>query len=181
MLWVDGIIVLVLLLAVLGGLKQGFFRAVCAVVGLLLGLALAAWNYGRVAAMLLSVVRFEAVANAIGFLLIALVVMGLAALAGKLLSKAVHGMGLGFLDRLAGAVFGLFQGVLLVMVVVLVALAFFPKAHWLARARLPRLFFGACHFSTRMSPEELAIRVRHGINVLEEKSPQWMHPSGGGS
>ena len=86
--------------------------------------------------------RIEAVANVIGFLLIALLVMGLAGIAGKILSKTVHRMGLGCLDRLAGAAFGFFQGALLVMLVILVAVAFFPQAHWLAEARLPRSFLG---------------------------------------
>ena len=47
---VDWAIVAVMVLAVLGGLSQGFFRSVFSLGGLLLGLALAAWNYGRIAA-----------------------------------------------------------------------------------------------------------------------------------
>jgi membrane protein required for colicin V production len=45
---VDWGIVVVMVLAVLGGFTQGFFRAVCGLGGLLLGLAIAAWNYGRI-------------------------------------------------------------------------------------------------------------------------------------
>ena len=78
-------------------------------------------------------------------MLIAFFVMGVAGLAGKFLSKTAHTAGLGCLDKLAGGVFGFVQGALFVMVVILVALAFFPHARWLAEARLPRLFFGACH------------------------------------
>src|ERR1035437_3653428 len=113
--WVDLVIVLVMALAVLGGLSQGFFRSVCSLGGLLLGLALAAWNYGHVAALVLPLVRSQRVANTIGFLLIVLLVMGMAGIAGKILSDAFHYLGLGCLDRLAGAVFGFFQGALLVM------------------------------------------------------------------
>jgi membrane protein required for colicin V production len=181
MKWVDWVIVLVIVLVMLGGVKQGFFRAFCSFVGLLMGLAVASWNYGRVAAMLLPFVHIEAVVNVVGFLLIAFVVMVLASVAGSLLSKTLHGMGLGLLDRLAGLVFGFFQGALMVMVVVLVALAFYPRAHWLADARLPRLFFKACHFSAIMSPEELTDRVRHGLRILEEESPVWLHPGNGGA
>jgi hypothetical protein len=92
----------------------------------------------------------------IGFLLIALLVMGLAGAAGNILAKAVHCMGLGCLNKIAGAAFGFLQGALLVTLFILVTIAFFPRAHWLAEARLPRLFFGACHLSTRMSPADLA-------------------------
>jgi membrane protein required for colicin V production len=177
---VDWAIVVVMVLTMLGGLTQGFFRSVFALGGLFLGLVLAAWNYGLVAKMLLPLVRVEAMANAIGFLLIALLVMGLAGVAGKLLSKVFHRMGLGCLDRLAGAAFGLFQGALLVTLVILAALAFFPKAHWLSDAKLPKYFFGACHLSTHMDPAELAKRIRQGLKELEEESPVWLHPGSGG-
>jgi membrane protein required for colicin V production len=173
---VDWAVVAVMVLAVLGGLTQGFFRSVCSLGGLLLGLALAAWNYDRLAALILPVVRSYRVADALGFLLIALVVMGAAALLGKILSNAFHQIGLGCLDRLAGAIFGFFQGAMLVTLVILVTVAFFPKARWLTEAKLPRLFFGTCHMSMRMSPEDLAERVRVGLNTLEEASPRWLHP-----
>jgi len=177
MQWVDWAILFLLALSVLGGLAQGFFRSVCALGGLLLGLAVAAWNYARLAAVILPVVRIKPVANAIAFLLIAFMVMALAALIGKLLFKAFHHLGLGCIDRLAGAVFGFFQGVLLVTLIVLVAVAFFPEAHWLAEARMPKMFFGACHLSTRMTPIELSERIRQGLKILEKDSPKWMHPN----
>lgn len=173
---VDWAIVAVIALAVFGGLTQGFLRSVCALGGLLAGLSLGAWNYGRLAALILPMVRIEAVADTIGFLLIALLVMALAGIAGKILSGTVHSVGLGCLDRLAGAIFGFFQGALLVTLVILVTLAFFPGAHWLSAARLPRLFFGTCHLSTHVTPHELAERVRLGLDTLERESPQWLHP-----
>lgn len=174
--WVDWGIAILLVLSVLGGIKQGFFRSVCSLGGLLLGLVLAAWNYARAAALLKPLVRYESVADTIGFLLIALVVMGLAGILGAILAKTLHQLGLGWLDRIAGGAFGLLQGALLVMLCILVAVAFFPKAHWLAESRLPRRFFGACHLSTHMSPADLAKRVRAGLKKLEEESPEWMHP-----
>ena len=174
----DWIIVAVLVLSVLGGLSQGFFRSVFSLAGLVVGLAIAAWNYGRVAALLLPFLKNEAVDDTIGFIVIALVVMGIAALAGTVLHKTFRRMGLGCLDRLAGGVFGFIQGALLVTLCILVALAFFPQAHWLAEARLPRLFFGACHLSTQVTPADLADRVRRGLGLLEQQTPAWMHPGG---
>jgi len=176
---VDWAIVMVMVFSVLGGITQGFFRSVFSLGGLLLGLALAAWNYDRIAPLVLPLVRIEAIANAIGFLLIAVLVMGAAGIAGKILAKTFKQIGLGCLDRLAGAAFGLLQGGLLVTLAILVAVAFFPQAHWLTEARLPKLFFGACHLTTHMSPAELAERVRQGLKTLEEASPSWMHPGNG--
>ena len=175
--WVDWAIVIFMVLSVLGGLQQGFFRSACSLGGLLLGLAVAAWNYARVAALLRPFLRIEAVADTIGFLLIALVVMGLAGILGSILAKTFHMLGLGCLDKLAGAVFGLLQGALLVTLCILVAVAFFPKAPWLVEGKLPKQFFGACHLSTHLRPADLAERVREGLKTLEEESPEWMHPN----
>ncbi len=173
---VDWIIVIILASAVLGGLLRGFFRSVFSFGGLVLGLILAAWNYGSLARLLRPMVHTAMVADAIAFLGIAIAVMVLAGIAGSLLSRALHKIGLGCLDRLAGAVFGLFQGALMVTVCILVTVAFFPKTQWLTQSRLPRYFFGACHFSTHITPERLADRVRQELKSLEKASPEWMHP-----
>ena len=84
---IDCAILLVIVLAILGGLSQGFLRSIFALAGLLGGLVLAAWNYGLIAPVLMPLVRVEQLANAIAFMLIALLVMGLAAIVGKVLSK----------------------------------------------------------------------------------------------
>ncbi len=173
---VDWAVVIILACAVLAGLAQGFFRSVCSLGGLILGLVVAAWNYGRVAAVLIPLVRIEAVADTIGFLLIALLVMAVVGLIGNLLAKAFRLLGLGWLDALAGAVFGFFQGVLLVVIGILVIVAFFPQVQWIADARLPRMFFGACHVSESVTPGDLGERVRNGLRRWEAESPEWMHP-----
>jgi membrane protein required for colicin V production len=179
MTWVDWAIVIVLVVSVLGGLSQGLLRSVCSLCGLIFGLILAAWNYARVAALLLPIVRIDAVADAIGFLLIALLVMAIANVIGTIISKTLHRMGLGCLDRLAGGVFGFLQGALLITLGILVILAFFPKAHWLAEARLPKLFFGVCHLSTHVTPADLSDRVHRGLLLMEEYSPEWLHSPAG--
>jgi membrane protein required for colicin V production len=176
MTWVDWAIVLVLAVSVVGGFSQGFLRSIFSLGGLILGLGIAAWNYDRAAALLLPMVHVEAVANAIGFILIALLVMLVANLIGSLLSKAVQRLGLGCLDRLAGGVFGFLQGALLITISILVIVAFFPQAHWLADARLPKFFFGFLHLGARVSPAELAERVRNGLQIMEQHAPDWMHP-----
>jgi membrane protein required for colicin V production len=173
---VDWAVVVILVCAIFGGLIQGFFRSVCGLLGVVLGLVVAAWNYGKVAALFLPLVRIPAIANTIGFLLIALLIMALIGLVGNLLAKAFRLLGLGWLDGLAGAVFGFFQGVLVVVIGILVVVAFFPEAHWIADARLPRMFFGACHVSANVTPAELGERVRQGLHAWEAESPHWMHP-----
>ena len=174
--WVDWTIVIVMLLSILGGLSQGFFRSVCSLGGLILGLALAAWNYPLIAVPLKGLVHSVEVADIIGFVLIALIVMTIAGLLGSFLAKALKAIGLGCLERIAGGIFGFFQGILLVTLGILVTVAFYPQAHWLLESKLPRHFFAVLHISARMSPDQLAERVKAGLKTLEGEAPEWLHP-----
>jgi membrane protein required for colicin V production len=167
---VDWIIVAVLAVAVLGGIARGFFRSAFSLAGLVLGLTLAAWNYWRLAAVLKPMVRSIEVADAIAFLVIALLVMAVAAVVGSLLAKVFEKVGLGCLDRLAGGVFGFVEGLVFVLVCILVTVAFFPQTVWLTEARLPRYFFGALHVSVRVTPSRLSDRVRKELQTLETES-----------
>ena len=178
---VDWIILAVLVGSVLGGMAQGFFRSICSLLGLILGVVLAGWNYARVAVAFKPIVRIEAVANAIGFLLIAVIVMFLANVVGAMLKRMFRWMGLGCFDILGGAAVGFVQGALLVTVCILVTVAFFPQTQWLTGAKFPQMFFGALHLSTQVSPDELSRRVLDGLKKLEEASPKWMHEKSGSS
>jgi membrane protein required for colicin V production len=179
--WVDWVILAILVGAVLSGMVQGFFRTVCSLLGLILGVAVASWNYARVAVAIKPLVWMAAVADAIAFVLIAVVVMLLAGLVGIVLSKMFNWMGLGCIDSLGGGIAGFLQGALLVTVCILATVAFFPQTEWLTDAKLPRYFIGACHLSTHMTPNELSGRVRDGLRTLKHETPQWMHEKSGAS
>jgi membrane protein required for colicin V production len=172
---VDWVIVVVLAGAVLAGIARGFFRSVFSLAGLIVGVTLASWNYWRIAAWLRRFVHSEQVADAVGFLIIALLVMAVAAIIGSLLAKLFEKVGLGCLDRFAGALFGFVEGVVFVTLCILVTVAFFPQTAWLTEARLPRYFFGALHVSVKVTPPRLSERVRKELKALEAKSAEWMN------
>jgi membrane protein required for colicin V production len=174
MAWIDWLILLVLAASILGGLKQGFLRSVCSLGGLFFGLVFASWNYSSAAALLLPLVRFQPVADALGFLLIVFLVTALANLLGWLLSSTAQTVGLGCLDSLFGALFGFFQGWLAVTLFILIVAAFFPQTHFLTEARLPHYFFASCNFGSHIGPSELASRIRDGLEMIQQQSPSWM-------
>ncbi|WP_109485359.1 CvpA family protein [Occallatibacter savannae] len=172
---VDWIIVVILASSVLVGLARGFFRSVFSLAGLIIGVALASWNYWRIAAFVKRFIHSVELADAIGFITIAAAVLIVAAILGSLLAKFFQKVGLGCLDRLAGALFGLAQGLVFVTLSILVTVAFFPQTAWLTEARLPRYFFGALHVSIQVTPSRLGQRVRKELNTLETKSQEWMN------
>jgi membrane protein required for colicin V production len=141
---VDWIIVVVVAGAVLAGIARGFFRSVFSLAGLIVGVTLAAWNYWRIGAVLKPLIHSVEVADAVGFLIIALLVMVVAAIIGSLLAKFFEKVGLGCLDRMAGALFGFVEGLVFVALGFLrctscersgySAAAFRPRAQGIAHA-----------------------------------------------
>ena len=103
----DLLIVIVLVVSVISAFVKGFFVEVFSLAGIILGLFIAAANYGGFSLWVLRVVHNREAANLIAFLLIALLVMLVAGLAGRLLRGVFRGVGLGILDRQLGAAVGL--------------------------------------------------------------------------
>jgi membrane protein required for colicin V production len=133
------------------GLAQGFFRSICSLGGLVLGLALAAWNYGRVAARSCrgaqSKVRRRGWIHSDRRLL----VMAIFAMLGVMLAKALQAHRAGLPGWAAGRQFRILSGHSAGTLGILADVAFF-RGQWLTEASC-RAIFSACHLSTHTSPE----------------------------
>jgi membrane protein required for colicin V production len=75
---------------------------------------------------------------------------------------------------LAGLVFGMLRGALLVTLCIVTLAAFFPDTRWLGGAQLARYFLGTAHLTTHITPEELKRKVLDGLHVLERDTPYWL-------
>jgi len=174
---VDWVVIAILAISFFSGLAQGFFRSICGLGGLILGLAVAAWNYHHFSMSLSRFIRVPAVADAVAFILIALAVIIVAGFIGHVFAKAFKLIGLGWLDGLAGGVFGLVQGAVILSILILICAAFFPQeTHWIAEGELSRQFIGATHLSIHITPSNLGDQIREGLRSWESKAPQWLHP-----
>jgi membrane protein required for colicin V production len=171
---VDIAIVLLVVLSAVHGFRSGLIQSFFSLLGLIAGIAVASWNYKRFAFELAPTVHSLPLAEAIGFCLIALVVMLVAGVLGMLVKGLVHGVGLGWLDRLAGLVFGLLRGAVLVTLCIVTLAAFYPDTRWLGDAQLARYFLGTAHLTTEMTPEELKFKILNGLQVMESGAEKWL-------
>ncbi len=172
---VDIAILLLVIFSAVQGFRSGLIRSVFSLLGLIAGIAVANWHYMRFVNDLMPWLHSKALAEAVSFCLVALSVMLVAGLLGLLLKGVIHGIGLGWLDKLAGLAFGLLRGALLVTLCIVSLAAFFPDTRWLGDAQLAKYFLGTAHLTTRISPEELKHRILEGLQVLKKDSPNWLH------
>lgn len=174
---IDWAIVIVLIVSALGAAKHGFLVEVFSLAGVVLGLLLASWNYQKVLPWIAGWIHSPGIADAIAFLAVALAVMILAGLAGRLVRWSVHSIGLGWADRLTGALFGLLKGCILVTLGVMAIAAFLPKAAWLENSKLAPYFLSMAHQASVVTPAELGERIREGVKVIRDAQPDWLKPN----
>jgi len=174
---VDWLIVVVLVVSVLSAAKAGLMLEVFSLAGLVLGLLLASWDYQILMPWWSHWIHSAAAIEALSFLSIAFGVMILAAVAGRITRWSLEAVGLGWADRMGGAVFGLVKGCVMVMIAVMVIAAFCPHAGWLRRSRLAPGFLAMARQAAVVAPSDLAGRIRSGVTDLRKQQPDWLRPS----
>jgi membrane protein required for colicin V production len=141
---------------------RGLIRVVMSLVALIAAV-LAAIQFSPAVAAMLPALGDPVTRYLAAFALIFIVVALVGALLGWVLSRAIRAIGLGFVDRLLGAVFGVARGVLIVVIAVLLAgLTTLPRQEWWQNALLaPPLVIAALSLRPWL-PQALAKRLDYG-------------------
>jgi membrane protein required for colicin V production len=175
----DWFIVVIILLSTIMAAAQGLVLELVSLAALVLGLWLAFWNYHLLAAPLSHLIHSEGVANVVAFLLIALGVMLVIGLIGRAISKAIRTVGLGGLDSLLGAIFGVIRGGFLVVIAIIAIAAFVPQRNWLQGSKLAPYFLPAANDVSVGAPAELQRKIQEGVAIIRQ-GPNWiqfhLHP-----
>ncbi len=159
--------------------------------GLIAGILLASWNFQRLATPLQHLLDTLftlslATCNVIAFIVIVFTVMLLAALLARLIRGTARTIGLGFFDRLLGAVFGVLRGCLIGVALLMAVTAFLPQskpqsqaqtqpqAQWVAKSRLAPYFLAGVHAVSFVVPTGLQQQLLNGIAQLKHNAPDWI-------
>jgi membrane protein required for colicin V production len=168
--WLDIVLLLIFCLSVASGFAKGFAKLLVGLAAAILGFLCGLWFYGAAGAYLLPYVSHKGVANFLGFLLIFFAIVLAGAVVGKLLGTLLKWVGLSWIDRLLGGVFGLVRGLVFAIAIVLALMAFSPKPPpaSVVRSRIAPYVIGAANICSYMAPKE----VREGVRQSYEKIRQ---------
>lgn len=121
---IDIIVLVLLLISAISGFIKGFILSIASFIGFFLGIIVSFRLAGTVQEILMAVTGSEGrYLYFAGFLLCFALVVALVHLVGKVIEKAVKMAALGFLNRIAGAVFGALRS-LLVLSALIYALSY---------------------------------------------------------
>jgi membrane protein required for colicin V production len=179
----DWLLIVILVWSTFNAFRRGIVWELFSIGGLIAGILIASWNYQHLASLLSPLMNHafndsEAAVNVLAFLVIAIGVMLLALLTGRLIRSSAHTIGLGLVDRLLGALFGLARGCLLGIAILTAATAFLPHSTQIANSRLTPYFLAGVHAVSFVVPAGLQQQLLNGIEQLKHNAPDWikLHP-----
>jgi membrane protein required for colicin V production len=170
----DWLLIAVLVYSAVQAFMRGLVREIFSLAGLVAGVLIASWNYGRLASLLGGLLSNHAVANAVAFLVIALGIMVAAAILGRLIHATAHAVGLGFFDRMGGAAFGLFRGCLIGVAILMAISAFLPGVEWVKNSRLAPYFLEGAHAVSFVVPHDLKQLILNGATEIKHNTADWI-------
>jgi membrane protein required for colicin V production len=170
----DWLLAILLAYSVIRAVMRGFFQEAFALGGLVLGFLLACWFYRLLAVDLKGLITSPQIAELAAFLLILAGTMIIAGLLGRVLRHTASAIGLGFVDRVLGAIFGLLRGALLGVALLLAVTAFLPSAPWVENSHLAPYFLRAAHAVSFVMPSDLKLRLLDGLDHFKHTTPDWI-------
>lgn len=167
--WLDVILLLIIGASVIGSFRKGFSRQVIHLVSVLAGILLGAWFYGRVAEYLEPHVSSPTAAKLGGFLIVFCGVLFVGAIVSLIVGKFLRVTGLSIVDHLLGAAFGLLQGTLVAVALIMGVMAFSkdgkpPRS--IEESRVAPYVSQAARLFAAMAPHEL----REGFHKSYEQA-----------
>ena len=165
--WLDWLLALIILVSLLSAVREGFVRALIGLAALVVGVAVAAKDYLRLAAVFGTAIHSPDLARGAAFLALVLLVLLIGSLLSSFAGSLVRKLGMGWLDRLMGAVFGVIRGVLFDAVLVMIMVTFAIKPEAVRNSRLTPYIMHDSRVVAATMPPELRARFWAGLRDVE--------------
>ena len=172
----DWFLVLVVVISAFMAFQKGFIRAALSLCGLVAGILVASWEYIVLAQSLSRWILDFAIAQVVSFVLILILVVVAFSLLANILRKAAKAIGLGLVDRILGAAFGILRGVLIGVAVMMAITAFMPQSPWLKNSQLSPYFLAGVHAVSFVVPDHFQDQISAGALYLLHETPELLRP-----
>lgn len=129
----DIIIIAVVGVCFIYGIFRGLIKEASSIIGVLAGFYAAYRYYALLSEQIAPWFTEANIASLVSFVVIFLVIFFLITFLGIMIRKALTVASMGWVDRVAGCIFGFVKGILLVAVLIIVLTAFLPRGNRILR------------------------------------------------
>ena len=170
----DWALLLLLAFSAITAFMRGLIRSVVSLVGVVLGIVLAAWYTPTLGMWLARWIHETLLANAVAFVSILATTYVCTNLLGRVMRSASHAVGLGIFDRLGGAVFGVARAVVVLAAVLLPLQPFLPHLPYTRNSVLLPYLRSAAVGLSFVVPQDFGNRL--AAEVRRVSPPTAMNP-----
>lgn len=156
----DGVFALIIAVSTGVALTKGLAREVISLVALIAGFVLAAFFYPRLSVWYVDLVRTDAVADLLSFLMIFIGTLAVGAGLAAAVNRFLKAVSLAWFDRLLGGLYGFLRGWAIASIIVLALVAFPVRQEAVSRSLLAPYLLAGARAAVVMVPRELKDRFR---------------------
>jgi membrane protein required for colicin V production len=156
--FMDIVFAAIILASTILAMRKGLIRELISLVALIGGFLLAAFYYPVTAGWFMNIVRTEAIADLIGFLIIFLATLLIGAVAAFLVNRFIKMASLEFIDRLMGGVFGFLRGWAMASIIALALIAFPVRPDVLAQSVFTPYLLAGARAAVLLVPQPLRLK-----------------------
>jgi membrane protein required for colicin V production len=165
----DTIFLILIGASIIYSLIRGLVREIFSFLSIILGFFAASYGSAAMANWLRRWIQNETFAQILGFAILFILVAFSISLLGKVFSRVVKKMDLGWADRLGGAAFGFLKSILLIAIILLVLTAFLPaKSKILSESKVSPIAVNIARGLSFLVPEKLHTLYGEKEKVLKK-------------
>jgi len=163
----DIIIIIIMVISICYSTYRGFIRDIFSLLGLAAGFITASQFYLAGGKYLQQWFDNPAISNIVSFIAILIGVTFTVSLLGTLARRTIRAVSLGWLDRLLGACFGFFKGLLIICTLLMILVAFLPpQKKILTESKFSPRVITLSKVLTSLVPDDLKINFREKQQLL---------------
>ena len=172
--WIDLTLAVLMIVAIVSGLKLGFAKTAIGLLATILALVFGLRYYRAVAVSLRPYISHSHTADLIGFLIVFCGITILGEVVTGILARFIRSMDLVWLDRALGGAFGVVRGFLYCAITIWILMAFMPVQPKLvlAQSRLAPCVMDAARRVADASPDEVKRTFRQSYRELNRVLPE---------
>ncbi len=165
--WIDLLFLIIIFFTFITGFVKGLLRETVTITFLVIGLIFAFSKFKHLSILLRPFLKIEGVCDFISFFLILILFLCIGAFLSFIFRKFILKGPIKFLDRILGAFFGAIKGTLIVFIIIILLIAFFPKTRLTERSFIAYYTIQITSSIAKILPVEIYERFEKNIEMIE--------------
>lgn len=170
----DILLIILISASAIYGIAKGFIRDVFSLIAVIVGVIAAFMGYRWAASYLTGIIPAGPPANIAGFAIILLSVSIAVSVLGVVIAKAIAGADLSVYDRIAGACFGLIEGIVVACLIVVIAAVVIPSA--VSSSRIAPHLLRTVNAAVTLLPADVREKIDSAKGALEKMQHEAVAP-----